>query len=125
MSYALNGKLIEHYYVLGGEAKKRSRKHPEHGDQVMTQLAREVDECFATVYNAKNFAELYSRRDLKSLLRQRIRHAADNFGWSHVIELVKIKDREVRLKLQRAALKGRWTVKKLKKRVREELELLR
>ena len=71
----------------------------------------------STVCRARHFARVYkSEKDLEALLKLRTPEGLP-LGWSHVQELIAVKDKAERARLQRLAATEEWTVRKLKAEV--------
>lgn len=64
MSFQTSEDRILSYYEVGREAVARTRGRRTYGERIMQEYANEIDEAYATVYQARTFALLYSKAAL-------------------------------------------------------------
>lgn len=84
----------------------------------MQTLAIEAGTNPATLRRARQFARVYTEKQLDALLKLRTPEGLP-LGWSHVQELIAVEDRASRAGLQRRAAGEGWTVRKLKAEVQK------
>jgi len=83
---------------------------------IIKRLVAEAGTNPATLRLARQFACVYTEKQLDALLKLRTPEGLP-LGWSHVQELISVEDRAGRSRLQRLAATEGWTVRRLKAKV--------
>ena len=108
---------VRAWYRRGQKARELSGKDAKDVGQAMQTLSAEVGTTPATMRRARQFARIYkSEKDLEALLKLRTPEGLP-LGWSHVQELISVKNKAERERLQRRAAEEGWRVRELKAEV--------
>ena len=103
---------VRAWYRRGQQALGLSGEGAQDVGQAMQTLSAEVGTTQATMRRARQFARVYkSEKDLEALLKLRTPEGLP-LGWSHVQELISVKDPAERARLQRRAAEGGWRVRR-------------
>lgn len=111
-------RLPAHVKAKAEKTLENLREHYDRGQEAIelleTMRAREVAEELATnphtLRKERRFAELYSERDFERLCRLR-RSDGTPLRWGHVLFLITVSDRKLRLDFQRQAVENNRSAK--------------
>lgn len=105
-------------HKLGCMVLEVTNDEDKYGKHAVDQMSKLLSMDNSLLYNAKLFAERYSMNDLEELtnLRNRI---GDSLTWSHVVQLIRVPDRDARLQLQQQTADNSWTYQELLKQVQD------
>ncbi len=109
-------KDVRAWYLRGQQALGLSGEGAKKVGQAMQSLGTEVGTNPATLRRARQFARLFNETQLEALLKLRTPEGLP-LGWSHVQELISIKTKAERDRMQKRAAKEAWTVRRLKAEV--------
>jgi len=117
---AAKARLIEEevrtWYRRGQQVLGLSDEGTKGVGRAMNQLVAEAGTNPATLRRARQFARVYTEKQLDALLKLRTPEGL-LLGWSHVQELIAVGSPAERARLQRLAASGGWTVRRLKAEV--------
>jgi hypothetical protein len=89
---------------------------PKHGDGAYAALGKAVGQGGEWVYRARCFAVRYSKKEMETLLR-----VAPHISFAHVIQLLSVREEEVREKFETQLGVEHWTVDQLKHAIQGKL----
>lgn len=112
---------VRAWYRRGQQALGLSGEGAKDVGQAMTRLSEEVATNPMTLRRARQFAEVYGTdEEVDALLKLRTPEGLP-LRWSHVQELISIKTKADRVRMQKRAAKEGWTVRRLKAEVQRLL----
>ncbi len=110
--------IFKRRHRLGRMVLEVTKDPDKYGKQAVEQMSSLLNMDNSLLYNAKLFAERYSENDLDELTKLRNNHG-DSLTWSHVVQLIRVPDRDARLKLQQETVDNNWTYQELLKFVQD------
>lgn len=116
-------KGLKEFYQLGHDSLRPTNAHGRsaYGSFTVGKIASQEGMGKSNIYEARNFALSYTPQEFQQLI-ELCETFNVPFGFSHIVEVKKIGEPELRRRLQEIAVKDRWSVKRLRKEVRKLLK---
>jgi hypothetical protein len=115
-------KVIRDYHKLGCQVLKRvgDGKRAKYSPGVIMELVEETGKTESVLNKARQFAQMYTLSDLKTLcdLCKNERFAV---GIGHLVQLITIRQKRTRKKWERDTVRNQWSVAELRKQKAKEL----
>ena len=93
---------------------------PKHGDGAYAGLGKAIGHGGEWVYRARCFALRYTAKEMETLLR-----VAPHISFAHVIQLLSVRDKELRVRFEAQLGAEHWTVDQLKHAIQKKFGLRR
>ncbi len=111
-SVAENVKKIREVYEFGLGHSERTT----YGKGEVEKLAAKKKLGQVAIYRAKQFARMFSKKDVARLCKLRCRNR-HSLSWGHIIKILKVRQKQQRWKLLDLAAKHDWSTRDLEREV--------
>jgi predicted nuclease of restriction endonuclease-like (RecB) superfamily len=119
----INTVLLNTYWQIGKlivEEEQRGRKRADYGEELIKKLAKDLSQRFGKGFGKSNlfmmrrFYLLYPPKKFQTL-------SGKSLSWSHICELLLIKDSAARAFYEVEAIHNNWSVRELKRQINSML----
>lgn len=119
----INTVIIETYWMIGKlivEEEQRGRDKAKYGEELMIRLSNDLTKRFgkgfskSNLFMSRRFYLLYPQKKFQTL-------SGKSIFWSHICELLAVKDESVRSFYEIETIKNNWSVRELKRQINSML----